>query len=102
MNKEKQDRISITDKVREAKDFLTDQGYYVGNLWMIDDVLEYELEHGNWLGVGTKPNLTEAEAILVLDRVLSSEWLTEQVFVSIREHIELLLESKEITSYENE
>ena len=96
MNTEKQDRISITDKVREARDFLTDQGYYVGNLWMIDDVLEYELEHG------TKPNLTEAEAILVLDRVLSSEWLTEQVFVSIREHIELLLESKEITSYENE
>ena len=82
MNTEKQDRISITDKIREAKDFLTEQGYYVGNLWMTDDVvLDY-------------PELTEDEAMWVLDRVLSSEWLTEQVFVSIGEHVELLLESK--------
>ena len=82
MNTEKQDRISITDKIREAKDFLTEQGYYVGNLWMTSDVvLDY-------------PELTEDEAMWVLDRVLSSEWLTEQVFVSIGEHVELLLESK--------
>ena len=82
MNTEKQDRISITDKIREAIDFLTEQGYYVGNLWMTDDVvLDY-------------PELTEDEAMWVLDRVLSSEWLTEQVFVSIGEHVELLLESK--------
>ena len=82
MNTEKQDRISITDKTREAIDFLTEQGYYVGNLWMTDDVvLDY-------------PELTEDEAMWVLDRVLSSEWLTEQVFVSIGEHVELLLESK--------
>ena len=82
MNTEKQDRISITDKIREAKDFLTEQGYYVGNLWMTSDVvLDY-------------PELTEDEAMWVLDKVLSSEWLTEQVFVSIGEHVELLLESK--------
>ena len=70
------------DKIREAIDFLTEQGYYVGNLWMTSDVvLDY-------------PELTEDEAMWVLDRVLSSEWLTEQVFVSIGEHVELLLESK--------
>ena len=84
MNTEKQDRISITDKIREARDFLNNQGYYVGNLWMTIDVLDYELEDGSI------PDLTEDEAMWVLDRVLSSEWLTEQVFVSIGEHIELL------------
>lgn len=72
-------------RIRESRDFLDEQGYYVSNLWMIDDVLEYELEDG------TKPNLTEDEARWVLSQVLSSEWITEQVFISIREHIELLI-----------
>jgi hypothetical protein len=79
-----QKQQEIINKVREARDFLTDQGYYVGNLWMTLDVLNYELEDGSI------PDLTEDEAMWVLDKVLSSEWLTEQVFVSIREHIELL------------
>jgi len=84
MNTEKQDRISITDKIREARDFLNNQGYYVGNLWMTCDVLDYELEDGSI------PDLTESEAMWVLDKVLSSEWLTEQVFVSIGEHIQYI------------
>lgn len=81
MTKEQHDRIN---KVREARDFLSEQGYYVNNLWMIDDVLNFELEDG------TNPNLTKDEAMWVLNQVVSSEWITEQVFVSIREHIELL------------
>ena len=81
MTKEQHDRIN---KVREARDFLSEQGYYVNNLWMIDDVLNFELEDG------TNPNSTKDEAMWVLNQVVSSEWITEQVFVSIREHIELL------------
>lgn len=75
-------------RIRESRDFLDEQGYCVSNLWMIDDVLEYELEDG------TKPNLTEDEARWILSQVLSSEWITEQVFISIREHIELVLGNK--------
>ena len=82
------DKKLIVEKIREARNFLDEQGYYVSNLWMIDDVLEYELEDG------IKPNLTEDEARWVLKQVLSSEWITEQIFVSIREHIELLKEKE--------
>lgn len=60
------------------------RGYQTNNLWCIDDVLNYELEDGS------TPTLSENDARWVLDKVLSSEWLTEQVFVSIGEHIELL------------
>lgn len=85
MTKEQHDRIN---KVREARDFLSEQGYYVNNLWMIDDVLAFERYDGN------TPDLNESEAMWILNKVLSSEWITEQVFVSIGEHIELVLDNK--------
>ncbi len=75
---------TFNERIKDAKKILEMNGYYVGNLWVIDDVLNYELEDGS------TPNLSESEAMWVLDKVLSSEWLTEQVFVSILEHIELL------------
>ena len=79
------------NKVREARDFLHNQGYYVTNLWMLDDVLELELDDA-----GTKPNITEDQARWVLKKSLSNEWITEQIFTSIREHIELALLDKEV------
>jgi len=71
-------------KIRDAKEILKEEGYFVDNLWSIHDVLEYELSDGS------NPNLTDKEAHWVLDKVLCSEWITEQVFVCIGEHIELL------------
>jgi len=71
-------------KIRDAKETLKEEGYFVDNLWSIHDVLEYELSDGS------NPNLTDKEAHWVLDKVLCSEWMTEQVFVCIGEHIELL------------
>jgi len=71
-------------RIREAKTSLKEEGYFVDNLWNIHDVLDYELSDGS------NPNLTDEEAQWVLNKVLCSEWITEQIFVSIGEHIELL------------
>jgi len=71
-------------RIREAKTSLKEEGYFVDNLLNIHDVLDYELSDGS------NPNLTDEEAQWVLNKVLCSEWITEQIFVSIGEHIELL------------
>ena len=79
---------TFNERIKDAKKILDMNGYYVGNLWVIDDVLNFELFDGS------TPNLSKNEAMWILDKVLSSEWITEQIFVSIGEHIEDLLESK--------
>ena len=72
-------------KEKEAIDFLHNRGYDVTNLWMVDDVLDLELDDA-----GTTPNITEDQARWVLKKAVNNEWITEQIFSSIREHIELL------------
>ena len=85
MTKEQRDRIN---KVREARDLLSDEGYYVSNLWMVNDVLDFELD------AGVTADLSEDEARWVLYQVLNSSWITEQIYFSIGEHIQILLQSK--------
>ena len=43
-------------RIRDAKETLKEEGYFVDNLWSIHDVLEYELSDGS------NPNLTDEEA----------------------------------------
>lgn len=87
MTKEQQE---TKDKVISTTNFLRNQGYYVDNLWSIDDVLGFELRDG------TTPNLDESDAMWVLDKVLTSEWIVEQIFVCIGEHIEMVLEENKL------
>jgi hypothetical protein len=56
-----------------AKEFLTRKGYYVGNLWSIDDV-HYEC--------------VPFEAMGILDKVLQDEWLVENTFEMIGDFAE--------------
>jgi hypothetical protein len=57
-------------EVEQARAILKKHGYYVGNLWTIQDVTDYY-------------QCTEEQAYNVLDTVLSSEGIMEQVNVDI-------------------
>jgi hypothetical protein len=56
----------------ELKELLANRGYYTNNLWHISDVQQnYDCE--------------SEDAQELLDKVMTSEWLTEQTFVAIDE-----------------
>lgn len=61
--------------VEEAKKLLKDNGYYVDNLWHIDDVKQI------------KEGITEEEAQKVLDLALTNDATMEQIWFSIKEFI---------------
>lgn len=54
------------DQITEALDYLESQGFYVHNLWHIQDVQD-------------KFDCTEKEAFTVLDDAVSGEWIIEQI-----------------------
>ena len=54
------------DPVTEALDFLESQGFYIRNLWHVQDVQ-------------TKSECTEEEALDVLEDAVSGEWIIEQI-----------------------
>lgn len=54
------------DLVTEALDFLESQGFYIQNLWHIQDVQR-------------KFDCTEEEAFEVLNDAVSGEWIIEQI-----------------------
>tara|TARA_R110000765_G_scaffold133349_3_gene232112 strand:- start:10205 stop:10435 length:231 start_codon:yes stop_codon:yes gene_type:complete len=56
--------------VKLAKEILEDDGYFVENLWHVEDVM-------------CKFECTEDEAQEVLYNVLTNEWIMEQIQVSI-------------------
>ena len=58
-------------KIEEALQTLRDAGYYVENLWSIEDVKRKFL------------NLNEEECMDVLDEALTNEYITEQIFEEI-------------------
>ena len=62
--------------VEEAKAFLTEQGYYTGNLWCVEDVQ-------------SRYECTEEEAQDVLDGALNNEATMEQIWFSINEFGEM-------------
>jgi len=53
--------------IESAKQFLKDQGYYVDNLWHIDDVKQ------NY-------NVSDEEAYDILDKSLESSFIMEDIF----------------------
>ena len=62
-------------QIEEAKEFLKSKGYYVDNLWTIDDVQQnYEC--------------TDIEAMGILDKVLQNGWYMETVFEMINNQAE--------------
>ena len=61
--------------VEEAKAFLTEQGYYTGNLWCVEDVQ-------------SRYECTEEEAQDVLDGALNNEATMEQIWFAINFHAE--------------
>jgi len=59
--------------VEQAKEFLEKNGYYVGNLWSVDDVK-------------SKFKCTDEEAQDVLDGALQNEATMEQIWYAIDVH----------------
>ena len=67
--------MGVMKQIEEAREFLKSKGYYVGNLWTIDDVQQtYEC--------------TDEEAMGLLDDVLQHEWLVENTFEMIGDFAE--------------
>lgn len=64
-------------KTQELKDELENRGYAVGCLWRADDVWNYD-ESGT---------MTEDEAVEIMNGVLRSDWLTEQIFSLIQDAV---------------
>lgn len=60
----------------EAKQVLRDAGYYVDNLWCIEDV---------------DADITDYEKYEILDEVLQSEYIMERINVSIQDAVEEFL-----------
>lgn len=59
-----------SDKVEVARKFLKDQGYYVDNLWHINDVQQNH-------------DLNDDDAYKVLDKVMQSEYTVSNIFEMI-------------------
>jgi hypothetical protein len=56
--------------IESAKQFLKDHGYYVDNLWHIDDVKQ-------------KQNMSDEEAYDILGKSLESTFIMENIFEQI-------------------
>lgn len=63
------------DTIKQAKQVLRDNGYYVGNLWSVQDVID------NY-------NCTDDEAQEVLDGALQNNATMEQIWYAIHHHAE--------------
>lgn len=63
----------------EAKQVLRDAGYYVDNLWSIHDVDRNGVD------------MTDDQKYEILDGVLQSEWICEQITSSIASDVEQFL-----------
>ena len=59
------------NKIELAKDVLRDAGYYVDNLWQVDDVRK------------KFKNVDNETCQEVLDTALTDDWLTEQIWETI-------------------
>ena len=67
--------MGVMKQIEEAREFLKSKGYYVGNLWTIDDVQEHY-------------ECTDEEAMGILHKVLQSGWYMERVFEMINNQAE--------------
>ena len=67
-------RIGMNPK-EISREFLKSKGYYVDNLWSIDDVQEHY-------------ECTDIEAMGILHKVLQNDWYMERVFEMINNQAE--------------
>jgi len=63
---------SLSIATRDLRNILEQRGYYAGNMWCVEDVqMNYDA--------------SKEEAIEVLDKVFSSEWMSMRIFEMIDE-----------------
>lgn len=67
------DLHSLSIETRDLRNILEQRGYYMGNLWCLDDVMQ------NW-------DASPQEAKRILDKTVGGEWITQQVFEMIDEY----------------
>ena len=70
--KEIRKQVRSAELISQAKDTLTEAGYYIGNLYQVEDVQTYF-------------DCTDDEALDVLDGAMDNEGTAEQVWTAIRE-----------------
>lgn len=63
--------------VNQAMDFLKEQGYYINNLYMLEDVTNYF-------------DITDEGAEKVLDATFNNEYVSEEINLMIRETAEAM------------
>ena len=64
-------KMEAYKKIEEAKKLLKDNGYYVDNLWHINDVID---------NANDDLEIDDDTAYEVLDRAMQSEWLVSKTF----------------------
>lgn len=69
------------NEILKAKQVLRDAGYFVDNLWHIQDV--YNVADGN---------IQKDQAMKVLDMALTNEATTDQIWLAIKISIDILNE----------
>lgn len=70
----------MEDEIKKAREVLREAGYYVDNLWHIDDVK------------GLFKNVTDEEAYNILDSALTNEATYSQIWMAIDFAIDINLE----------
>lgn len=65
------------EKIEQAKQVLREAGYFVDNLWCIEDV------QGNY-------NCTDEQAMEVLEGALTNDYVTETIFGVIDEEVAIM------------
>lgn len=60
--------------VEEAKEVLENAGYYMWNLWHINDVKQHA-------------EIDDTEALHILDDSLASDWIIEQINTTILDYV---------------
>jgi hypothetical protein len=68
------------NEIQQAKEVLRNAGYFVDNLWHVDDVTNIE------------SSLSKDQSIKVLDMALTNEATMDQIWMSIQIATEILTE----------
>ncbi len=68
------------NEIQQAKEVLRNAGYFVDNLWHVDDVTNIEA------------SLSKDQSIKILDMALTNEATTEQIWYSIKIATDILTE----------
>lgn len=77
--------------IEEAKEVLRNAGYYVDNLWHVDDVSD---KLDNYI-IPEGEELDEYDMQDILDEVLQSEYIIEKINVSIEDELGNLYSEEE-------